>query len=232
MKTIRVRITFTEEALGTASGDRHIHEEFIASKAPDAKSIEEEVASIGTDAVIEKGKTVYSRNMDGQPIMWDYQIKGFFKEACSVMSRIPDTLSSKVKAHKKVIDGLVFPRPRQLLIHFIEGASVPVGDCQRPLRAQTAQGERIALANSETVPVGSWFETDIVLLDDRLEKVLLEWLDYGQWKGLGCWRNSGKGRLAYEVLEKSEQPGINLVTMKELVETAPLRKGVYHTPTT
>jgi hypothetical protein len=34
MKKIKVRITFTEEILGTASGDPKLHEEFVASKAP------------------------------------------------------------------------------------------------------------------------------------------------------------------------------------------------------
>lgn len=204
MKKIKVRFTFTEEVLGTASGDPDIHEEFIASKAPNAQSIEEEVAAIGTDAVVEKGKTVFSRGVEGGPILWDYQIKGFLKEACSCMGRIPDTLSSKLKAHKKVIDGLVFVQPRKLAINYIEGAAIPIGDCQRPLRAQTAQGERIALANSETVPMDSWIEMDIVLLDGRLKPVLLEWLWYGQWKGIGCWRNSGKGRLKAEVIREEE----------------------------
>jgi len=38
MKKIKVRITFTEEVLGTCSGDPKLHEEFAASKAPDAMS--------------------------------------------------------------------------------------------------------------------------------------------------------------------------------------------------
>lgn len=38
MKKIKVRITFTEEILGTASGDPKLHEEFVASKAPNAMS--------------------------------------------------------------------------------------------------------------------------------------------------------------------------------------------------
>lgn len=33
MITIKGRITFTEEVLGTANADREIHSEFIASKA-------------------------------------------------------------------------------------------------------------------------------------------------------------------------------------------------------
>ena len=73
-----------------------------------------------------------------------------------------------------------------------------MGNCQRPLRASTAQGERIALAHSEAVPVGSFIEFEITLLDEAHEKAVVEWLDYGRLRGLGQWRNSGKGRFKWE----------------------------------
>lgn len=38
MKEMKVRITFTEEVLGTSSNNPELHDEFIASKAPDAPS--------------------------------------------------------------------------------------------------------------------------------------------------------------------------------------------------
>jgi len=34
-------------------------------------------------------------------------------------------------------------------------------------------------------------------MDDGHEKLLREWLDYGQFKGIGQWRNSGKGRFEW-----------------------------------
>lgn len=118
MKQIKVKVTFFEELLGTASNDPKIHSEFIASKAPDAPSREEEVAALGVDEVVEKSMTVFPRNKEGQPIMWDYQIKGFFKDTCSMLRKVPKTLSSKIKAYKKEIDGLVFVDERQILILF------------------------------------------------------------------------------------------------------------------
>lgn len=60
MKEMKVRLTFTEEILGTASNDKEIHAEYIASKAPDAPSKEEEIEAIGVEGVIEKGMTVFS----------------------------------------------------------------------------------------------------------------------------------------------------------------------------
>lgn len=194
MKEIKVKVTFNDEVLGTASADPEIHREFVASKAPDAPSMEEEVAALGVDAMVERGMTVFPRK-DGRPILYDYQIRGFFKDACSALRKVKGTESFKVKAYKKVIDGLVFVTPREIPLEF-EGE---VGSCQRPLRAQTAAGERVALANSETVPEGTTAEFTVMIIDDALEDLVVEWLDYGVLKGIGQWRNSGKGRFTWEV---------------------------------
>ena len=107
-KVIKVKVTMFEEILGTASANPEIHEEFIASKAPDAMSREEEVAAIGAEEVFEKGMTVFPRGDDGKPIAWDYQWKGFFKDACGMLRKVPGSACSKIKAYKKEIDGLIF----------------------------------------------------------------------------------------------------------------------------
>ena len=85
METMRVRLTFVDEVLGTASSDPKIHENYIASNAPDAMSRKEEVEMLGVDEVVEKGKTVFPKLEDGTPIAWNYQVKGFFKSACSAL---------------------------------------------------------------------------------------------------------------------------------------------------
>ena len=209
MKTMKVRLTLTEGMLGTSPNNEDIYTEYIGSKAPDATTLEQEVAALGTDGVIEKGMTVFPRDEDGNPFVYDYQIKGFFKDSCGALSRLtgkdPETgkkakavnESGKMTAYKKVIDGLIFPKPRQIVIRMPEGMEITY--CQRPLRAQTAQGERVALAISEEVPAGSVMEFEVVCLDDKHVPAVLEWLDYGQLRGLGQWRNSGKGRFTYEV---------------------------------
>ena len=88
MKEMKVRLTFTEEVLGTASNDKEIHAEFIASKAPDALSREEEIAAIGVDEAIAKGKTVFPKDENGHPFLFDYQIKGFFKNAAKAFGYV------------------------------------------------------------------------------------------------------------------------------------------------
>ena len=55
MKELKVRLTFLEEVLGTANAEKDIHEKFIASKAPDAPSREQEVEALGIEEVVEKG---------------------------------------------------------------------------------------------------------------------------------------------------------------------------------
>lgn len=193
MKELKVRITTTEEMLGTASANPEIHREFIASNAPDAESLEEEVASVGVDEVFEKGMTVFPRK-DGKAIAWDYQWKGFFKDACGSLRKVSGSECSKIKAYKKEIDGLIFVEPRAIPIQF-EGE---IGICQRPLRGQTAQGERIALASSESIPAGAVMEFAVKMLCDSHEKMVREMLDYGALRGFGQWRNSGKGRFVWE----------------------------------
>lgn len=94
-------------------------------------------------------------------------------------------------------DGLIFVSPRMIPICF----SGEMSECQRPLRAQTAQGERVSLANSEQIPAGSTCEFEVLCMDDSHEKAVLEWLNYGAMRGIGQWRNSGKGRFTYEILD-------------------------------
>ena len=163
MKKIRVKITLIENMLGTSPNDADLYRNYVASKAPDASTLEEEISAVGTDAVVERSCTVFPRGADGIPFVYDYQVKGFMKDACSMLSRqakkdpvtgkkAPVNESSKLKAYKKIIDGMIFPQPREIPLHF-DGE---VGICQRPLRAQTPQGERTALAISEMIPAGAW----------------------------------------------------------------------------
>ena len=156
---MKIRVTTTEEMLGSQPGDPEIHKTYIASKAPDAASLEDEIAAMGEEAVLDRQMTVFPRH-GGEPVLYDYQIKGFFKDACGALRRAAGTESAKMKAYKKEIDGLIFVSPRHIPIRFDGG----MGDCQRPLRASTPQGDRVALAHSESIPAGAVMEFDVLLL--------------------------------------------------------------------
>ena len=40
-------------------------------------------------------------------------------------------------------------------------------------------------------------EFTVKVLDDSLMKYVIGWLDYGEFNGIGQWRNSGKGRFKW-----------------------------------
>lgn len=201
MITKHIHIDFIDDVLGTAPGDPDIHGSYVSSKAPDAATKEEEIAAIGEDEFRAKGKTIFPTDKDGTPIFFTYQIKGFFKSACSAQRTLKGTLSSKVKAYKKKVDLQIFvypdaddPSGRKVRIHTTKAG---VGECQRPLRAETMQGPRVAIADSESIEKGSWIEFDVVVLDEGDWDLVKEWLDYGRFNGLGQWRNSGKGAFVW-----------------------------------
>lgn len=194
MKEMKVRLTFIEEVLGSAPTDKEIFATYIASKGPDAMTKEEEIAALGEEEVLEKSMTVFPRTEDGKPMMWDYQVKGMFKNAAKAFGYVGGKV--KLTAYKSKIDNLVFIKERK--IPYILPAGGEIGNCQRPLRASTAQGERIALANSESIPAGTTVEFTIEVLVDELMEHVVRWLDYGRWNGLGQWHNSGKGRFTWE----------------------------------
>ena len=197
MKTIDVELIFFEGVLGTSSNNKDLYRDFIGSKAPDAQTAEEEVEAIGVDAAVEKGTTVFPRDEDGNPFLYDYQVKGFLKDTAKALKKVEGTKSSKIKAYKQEIDGLVFPNPRKIPFEFDGDISI----CQRPLRASTAMGERIALAASEEIPAGAKVHFEITCLVDSQIEWIRELLDYGKFRGIGQWRNSGKGRFTWTELE-------------------------------
>ena len=198
---MKVRITLTEEMLGTASANPELHKEFIASKSADADKLEEEMKALHADEAMAKAMTVYPRDDDGLPILFDYQVKGFFKDTVGLLLELDDkevkvgkTKLSKF-TYKRLVDNYVFVTPRKIRL-------APVGPvCTRPLRAATMQGDRVALASSETVPAGTVFEFEVSSLAPALTEMLRACLDYGALKGIGQWRNSGKGRFTWEEIK-------------------------------
>ena len=207
MNVHKIELTLLEELLGTSPVNEDLYREFIASRRPEGVDEAEAEALPPIDEEIQKGTTIFARDPEGRPALWDYQIKGFFKDACQALSRCTGTVSARLAAYKKIIDGVLFVAPRQ--IPLILPADAAIGICQRPLRAQTAKGERVSLARSETVPPGTTLSVTVRSLSEKFGKgkdgedggksvhmidLLNEWCEYGQLRGLGQWRNSGKGR--------------------------------------
>jgi len=201
---MKVRLTFVKPILGTKPNDPEIHSRFVASKAPDHETMEQEVAALGAEEVEERGKTVFFKMEDGTPYLKSYQVKGFFKEAARTLKKVPGTKTKNLTAFLKRIDNFIFvygdlPDDDEVIpLYMPLDMDLTATDNQRPLRASTPQGERVALAHSEEAPAGTYFECSITLLRDSDEALVREWLDYGRWKGMGQWRNSGMGRFTWE----------------------------------
>jgi len=203
--TLTVKMTFTEGLLGTASANPELHEEYIASKSADKAKMKEELASLPSEELMDKSMTVFSRDPAGDPFLFDYQIKGYLKETIGAMVDFdPIVLQEKPSVklskytYKRYIDKYIFVFPRKIPLRMPEGSTVTT--CTRPLRAETMKGERVALATSEEVPKGTELECTIYWRHPKFEECIRDALEYGEWSGIGQWRNSGKGRFVWEEL--------------------------------
>lgn len=214
MKMFKFKWTFIEPLLGSSTANPEIYRDYLAKNAPEVKLSEEEeavlAANYSPDEEFQKAMTIHPKLPDGTPFQYDYQVKGYFKDACSALNRLtgkdPVTgkkkkavnESSKLKAFKKEIDGNIFVFPRCIPIKFDGELDI----CERSLRASTPQGERICLAASEKAPEGSTMVFWVLCLNEDHIAAVMEWMDFGILRGTGQWRNSGMGRFTYEILDE------------------------------
>ena len=212
-----VRLTFISDCLGTAAGDEDIYRNFVRKKMKEEakkldgveltdEQLDEEAQYIDFESATRDGMTIFPRDAEGNPVLWAYQLKGFLKNACKTLKLVKGTVSSNVTYNRRDLNGLLFVYGPDRAITSPISLSGPMGELQRPLRAETPQGERIGLACSETVPAGSSVDFEIFYSQPDKAKysmhdAILEWLEYGQDFGLLQWRNSGFGRFTFEVLE-------------------------------
>ena len=201
---MKVKITLIEEVLGSSPSNEELLATYIASKAPTDELTSEEIDNIKAQNA-EDRITIFPRQADGTPFIYDYQIKGMLKDSCKALAAAGKAgypggkACAGLKAYKQLIDGLIFVSPREIPYNM---NGMRMDYCERPLRASTPQGERVSIAKSETVPAGSTIEFEITCLDPKLEDMVRECLDYGKLRGLGQWRNSGKGRYTWEEVKE------------------------------
>ena len=203
METLKVRITLLEEALGSSPSNEDLLGTYIASKAPTDELEAQEIETIKAQNAEER-LTVFPKLPDGTPFVYDYQIKGMFKDSCKMLAKAGKAgypggkACAAIKAYKQAIDGLIFVVPRCIPYNM---HGLKMDHCERILRANTPMGERTSIAKSESVPEGSTIDFSVVCLDPALEKMVKECLDYGTMRGLGQWRNSGKGKFTYRFVD-------------------------------
>ena len=233
MNTRIVKITFIEDILGSLNNNPNVFNEFQATKAPTPeKAAEEKIAVLGemtteelekaTDENIEKQTTVFPRNTDGKIdgvpknacFCFDYQWRGFFKEALQLGTEIGEDAMGKLSKWtiRKAVDSVLFVAERRIPFLMDGKPITEVRQLERPLRAMTARGERICLARSEIIPAGAtvlftlkWLENKNGKSTQNIKLDAILWaLDYGALKGFGQWRGGGFGRFTYEISEVAE----------------------------
>lgn len=204
VRKYRFTLTFTEPLLGAVPKDEDTYWNYIAPKAEGVatEDLEDEAEDLPeVDEDEEQGVTGFLTDKKG-PYLMDYVIKGFMKSACGALRRVSGTHSKKLRAYKKVINELVFVDPRKIHLQLPEGKGL--GRLARSLRASTPQGERIAIARSDTAPVGTVIEFTLKVIGDALsEDLIFEWFDYGEFLGIGQWRNGSYGRFVHVAAKDS-----------------------------
>lgn len=227
-----VTIRLTEDMLGTVPLNRNVYSDYIASKGREMlekaekqkipmasgeevdndkinAALTEEVQTI--EEVEARGHTGFHKDSEGA-FVYDYWIKGFLCEAARTIREIGELkqLQDKFKRY-------VFVRPRRIRlpenkiegVDFSDKTMLQITDkgvvCERPLRAQTAQGPRVTVVRSDVILSGAEikFRLDVLPGGKISKKVIETVLEYGQYIGLGQWRTASHGRFEVVKLDKA-----------------------------
>jgi hypothetical protein len=173
-----------------------VYSDYIETKKPEGLRDELEVETV-IENLEHKGWTGFHQDDTGL-FVYDYFIKGFLKNAGNILK---DGL--EVKALKSKLSDFLFVFPRKI---YLGGKDRADGIIERPLRAQTAQGPRVTLARSDKLDEGTEISFEIRFLPHPAinDKLIKELLEYGQYQGLGQFRNGGYGR--FEIVSYSSSP--------------------------
>lgn len=212
-------IELTEDMLGTVPKDKQVYSTYVAEQArkhaerAEAKGVErtfedgratteEEIAErireeIETTPDFEdRGWTGFHTDPAKGIFIYDYLFKGFLCEAARTVREwgALKQLQDKVKRH-------VFVSPRRIFFH---GKTKEDDVLERPIRAMTPKGPRVALVRSDLVRAGTQFDVILTVLEvgGITIKCLDQIISYGFLTGLGQWRTGSWGR--FKVVSKEQ----------------------------
>lgn len=184
--------------LASQAANPDVRTAWLAKKAPTPEKGAEETEMLpGETKDDETGLSVFLRDPKhkGACCLMANHINGFLKGALHALSDELGVLNERGK-----VDEFVIPSPAYIPITRNGGETYvlePDQVLERPLRAETMQGPRTSLKASEIVY--TWqveFVLALIPNKPRGKSKELTWdaieaaLDYGQFKGLGEWRNS------------------------------------------
>lgn len=211
-KEYKLKIELTEPMLGTVPKDPDIFKRFLIGKlrkklekmeeGEEREEFEEKIKKMEAEEVAtieetEEGSWTGFHSDEAGLFVYDYFIRGFLKNSGNVQK---DEL--EIRAIRSKIDKWLFVFPRRIYVEDNSSGSIKkkADDIlERSLRVRTPKGERVTLARSDCVKIGSVLNCTLTVLKPKLftEKVIREILDYGQYQGLGQFRNGSYGRFKY-----------------------------------
>ena len=191
-----VAIELIEPMLGTIPKDPEVYARYIASKAPSPDVGQDEVDADTVKKLELSGWTGFHEDENGL-FLYNYAILGFMKEAGNILK---DQLG--VRNLRSKIDMFVYVEPRRVRI-----PGQVVGVLERPLRAMTAQGPRVALARSDYVEAGTQLHFQLKILKNKevTPEIIRRVLEFGTLKGLGQFRNGSYGRFKVVSFEEVKE---------------------------
>jgi hypothetical protein len=144
----------------------------------------------------EKGVTGFMTDTDGL-FIFDYLIKGFFKNAANVLKE-----QEQITGFRSKIQQFLFVYPRKVRT----GHMFPGEILRRPITINDRNGQRVAIAASETIPEGTEMTFYLEFIENAVmnDATIASCLEYGRLCGLGQFRGGGYGRfitLEYEALD-------------------------------
>jgi len=199
----KVKITMTEDMLGTVPKNKDIFGTHIQKEAVDKGIITQEQADQEIESVEqleEKGWTGFMKDDKGV-FLFDYVFRGFLKASAKALSEMIG-----MKAVKSKVDMYLFVNPRKLYLTR-DGKNIKEADgtMSRSLRSEGPRGPRVFLAKSDVVKAGAEIDLMLRVLPSKDKDFSLdtikELLDYGELQGLGQFRNGSYGRFTYTIEE-------------------------------
>jgi hypothetical protein len=207
---IDVTLVFTEPLLGSQPGDEEIFTTYMLGKRNEIDikhgqngNGKEEVALLPAEDDLELKRSVFLRAENGDFVLSNHLMRGFFKYAAGALKYMEGTHSQKLTMYKHKISQFVWIDPRFIVLR-PAGAMYHV---DRPLRRETPFGPATALASSEALPANTSCKFTVQLLGGGISAAHIEeWLKYGKYQGLGQWRGASYGRFRFDMSKPRQAP--------------------------
>lgn len=182
-----------------------------------------QVLAEGLDALKEtmaehelRGTTLFLWDKKNErPMIGDHMIYGFLKASAEAIGRTVERKKGQAMGSISYTQSLInqhlrcdeqfYTFDRDIKRHKDDSAAY----LQRSLRAVTAQGPRVSLVKSEVVEAGAKLDITFKVMggSDITEEVLDTLFSYGEFTGLGQWRNAGNGMFKYKLTKVEASKG-------------------------